>query len=130
MSYPSLFFIHCIYREDEMKRSGLAQIAVLALFLGISGTSAVAQSGANSSRDLFKARCALCHGENGQGKTTLGQQMKAFDLNSAKVQSQTNTALKQVILEGKGNMPPFQAQLTSEQIAQLLKYVRTFGKKH
>lgn len=86
---------------------------------------------ANSAPDdsLFKSRCALCHGADGHGKTSLGQQLKAADLHSAAVQKQSNKALHSIILHGKGNMPPFEGQLTDEQIDQVLKFVRQFGKK-
>lgn len=112
-----------------MNHRTFGRFVVLASFL-LASLSLWAQSDANSAKALFKSRCALCHGEDGRGKTTLGQQMKAFDLNSAKVQQQKNAVLKQVIMNGKGNMPPFQATLTDDQTNQLLKYVRTFGKKH
>jgi mono/diheme cytochrome c family protein len=115
--------------EDEMKLGTLKKSAVLALFC-FSTLFACAQSDAASAHALFKARCALCHGDDGKGATTLGKQMKASNLNSSKVQLQKNAALKQVITNGKGNMPPFGAVLSDEQINQLLKYVRTFGKSH
>ena len=113
--------------EDEMKFGSL-KFSLLALFLCLSAVFACAQS--DTGPDLFKARCVLCHGDDGKGATTLGKQMKASDLNSSKVQLQKNAALKQVITNGKGNMPPFGAVLSDDQINQLLKYVRTFGKKH
>jgi mono/diheme cytochrome c family protein len=112
-----------------MNHKTFGRFFVLA-FLLLASISLWAQSNTNSAKALFKSRCALCHGEDGRGKTNLGQQMKAFDLNSAKVQRQKNSVLKQVIVNGKGNMPPFQATLSDDQINQLLKYVRTFGKKH
>jgi len=111
-----------------MERGTFVKFAVLAL-LCASGVFAYGQSDANSGQALFKARCALCHGEDGKGKTNLGQQLKAFDLNSEKVQKNSNTQLKQVVLKGRGNMPPFEAQLNAEQVNEILKYVRHFGKK-
>ena len=112
-----------------MERRTLRKFAVVALLLAASGVFAYGQSDANSGQALFKARCALCHGEDGRGQTNLGKQLKAFDLNSPKVQKNSNAQLKQVILQGKGNMPPFQAQLNAEQVNEILKYVRHFGKK-
>lgn len=108
---------------------GSLKFSLLILFLCFSALFTCAQD-ATSGKDLFKQRCVLCHGDDGKGATTLGKQMKAMDLNSSKVQIQKNAALKQVITNGKGNMPPFGAVLSDDQINQLLKYVRTFGKKH
>jgi cytochrome c len=114
--------------QVRVGRRVLRRFAVLASLL-CAGVFAYGQAHANSGQALFKARCALCHGEDGKGKTNLGQQLKAFDLNSAKVQKNSNAQLKQVILQGKGNMPPFQSQLNAEQVDEILKYVRHFGKK-
>jgi mono/diheme cytochrome c family protein len=114
--------------QVRMGRGVLSRFTVLASLL-CAGVFAYGQSDANSGQALFKARCALCHGEDGKGKTNMGQQLKAFDLNSAKVQKNSNAQLKQVVLQGKGNMPPFQAQLNTEQVNAILKYVRQFGKK-
>lgn len=109
---------------------GPLKFYLMTFLLCFSAMSAYAQSDAASAQDLFKARCVLCHGDDGKGATALGKQMKASDLNSSKVQLQKNAVLKQVITNGKGNMPPFGATLSDDQISQLLKYVRTFAKKH
>lgn len=78
----------------------------------------------------FKAKCVICHGSDGHGQTTLGKQLKAFDLHTAQVQKQSDADLKKVITNGQGNMPPFQDQLSSTQIDEVLSYVRSaFGKK-
>jgi mono/diheme cytochrome c family protein len=111
-----------------MKFGLSVKFSVLALFLCVSAAFSGAQSQANSGKLLFSARCATCHGSDGKG-TTLGKQLKALDLNSHNVQKSTNAELENVIANGKGNMPPFSSTLTKDQIAQLLKYVRTFGKK-
>jgi mono/diheme cytochrome c family protein len=79
---------------------------------------------------IFKAKCALCHGSDGRGKTTLGEELKARNLTTPEVQKQKDAALKQVISNGQGNMPPFEEQLSPAQIDQVLSYVRSeFGKK-
>ncbi len=113
-------------------RSIIFGTILLALF-ATAGFAANSKPEANSKPapdgSLFKSRCALCHGADGRGKTSLGQQLKAADLHSAPVQSQSSKALHNIILHGKGNMPPFEGQLTDEQIDQVLKFVRQFGKK-
>lgn len=89
---------------------------------------AESKSNQNATESLYQSRCSLCHGKDGRGKTTLGQQLKAADLHSAEVQQNSNVLLNHAILHGKGNMPPFEGQLTKEQVNQLVKYVRQFGK--
>ena len=88
----------------------------------------VAADKASPGGDTFKSHCVVCHGADGTGKTTLGQQLKASDLHGKDVQSLTDAQLKQVISAGKNNMPPFGDQVTAAEIDGLVKYIRTFGK--
>lgn len=111
-----------------MKLGALITYAVLALFCFFV-IPTYAQSASDSGKAVFGSRCVTCHGSDGKG-TALGKQLKALDLNSAQVQRNTNAALKKVISDGKGNMPPFSTTLSDDQIEQVLKYVRTFGRKH
>jgi mono/diheme cytochrome c family protein len=90
----------------------------------------LAQSSAKSSpgESTFKANCVLCHGVDGRANTPLAKQLNAPDLTSAKVQSQPDALLKQIISDGKNNMPSFKSQLQPDDIAQVLSYVRKLGK--
>ena len=54
--------------------------------------------------------------------------LKASDLHGADVQKLTDAELKQVISNGKNNMPAFAGQVTAAEIDDLVKYVRTFAK--
>jgi mono/diheme cytochrome c family protein len=92
--------------------------------LAFAGTDPKAAAGEN----LFKSHCVLCHGADATGNTALGKQLKARNLHSAIVQKKSDAELKQVITEGKGNMPPFSAQLSSAQIYEVVGYVRHLGK--
>ncbi|HUK26139.1 MAG TPA: c-type cytochrome [Terriglobales bacterium] len=117
-----------------MKRMKAVRMRILlsvasGLLLTVPGFAAE-KAKASPGEAIFKAKCVLCHGTDGQGKTTLGLQLKARDLNSSDVQSQKDAELKQVILHGQGNMPPFEEQLSAAQVDQVLAYVRSaFGKK-
>ena len=98
----------------------------LARATGSSSVTAVhAQESADTPQAVFKAKCAFCHGENGKS-TDMGKAMKAPDLTSKEVQSETDETLHKVIAGGKGNMPPFASTISSEMTDQLIKYVRTF----
>jgi cytochrome c6 len=76
----------------------------------------------------FKAKCVLCHGADGTGNTPLGKQLQAADLHSHDVQKHTNAELHKIVHDGQTNMPAFGDQLSDEEITQVIKYVRTFGK--
>jgi len=103
-----------------MKNVFSAIFAVLMLAIVFSGSS-LAQGGA----DVFKAKCALCHGPDGKGQTPMGKNMNVRDLGSADVQSQSDADLNNSITNGKGKMPKYDGKLTKDQISDLVKYIRT-----
>ncbi len=84
----------------------------------------------NPGEDLFKAKCASCHGPDGAGKTTMGAALKIRDLRSEDVQKQTDGDLNRIIAKGKNKMPAFDGKVKKEQIEQLVSYFRELGKKH
>src|SRR5215475_1728755 len=77
---------------------------------------------------VFKSKCALCHGADGTGNTTLGKQLQAANLRSKDVQKKTNAELHKVVHDGNGNMPPFADQLNESEINQVIQFVRSLGK--
>ena len=79
-----------------------------------------AQSGA----DLFKQKCAMCHGPDGKGQTPMGKNMKLSDLRSANVQKQSDAQLKDNVLKGKGKMPA--QKITDAQASDVVKFIRSF----
>jgi cytochrome c6 len=83
---------------------------------------------ASSGAATFKSKCALCHGADGTGNTTLGKQLQAANLSSKEVQKKTDAELHKTVHDGNGNMPPFGEQLSDDEITQVIKYVRHFGK--
>jgi len=91
--------------------------------------SLFAQSKSSSAGEsLFKSHCVMCHGSDGAGNTTMGKQLKAQNLHSKEVQKLTDTEIKNVILNGKGNMPPFDGQVSSDEAGQIAHYVHSLSK--
>jgi len=109
----------------RLARIGLPAVVPFVLLLSSPfGTQAQADAPA-----LFKAKCAVCHGANGDGNTAVGKSLKLRDLRSSDVQAQTDAALKTITSSGKGKMPGYQGKLTDDQIAQLVFYIRTLDAK-
>ncbi len=79
--------------------------------------------------DLFKSKCAACHGPDGAGKTAMGTALKIRDLQSEDVQKQADADLDRIISKGKNKMPAFDGKLKKEQIEQLVAFIREIGKK-
>ena len=91
-------------------------LAILALPL--------ASFAAEAAADLFKSKCAMCHGPDGKGKMA-----GTKDLGSAEVQKASDADLTATITNGKPpKMPSYKGKLTDDQIKDLVKYVRTFKK--
>ncbi len=76
----------------------------------------------------FKSKCVSCHGADGAG-TSAGRSLNVVDLRSPKVQGQTNAQLEQIVKNGINNMPAFADTLSDQEIAGVVVYLRTFGKK-
>jgi mono/diheme cytochrome c family protein len=95
-------------------------VALGALALGLTTPTA---SSADGNADLFKQKCAMCHGENGAGKG------KVPALSSAEAQQKSDAEFKTAIEKGvktdKGMMPGSGSKLTPEQIDGLVKYIRS-----
>ena len=73
----------------------------------------------------YKKSCVTCHAADGAG-TALGKRLHAPDLRTKEVQDKTPSALTQIITAGKANMPAFGTRLTSQQIQQVVDYIRQF----
>lgn len=76
----------------------------------------------NSAADLYKAKCAGCHGADGK-KEMAGMGIKP--LTSPDIQKKSDADLIAAVTNGKGKMQPFKGKLTDDQIKELVKYVRT-----
>ena len=98
----------------------------LIAYIGCS-VSAQDKKEASYGASIFKEKCALCHGVNGSGDTPLGKQLKAADLRGKTVRQMSDSELHRLVRDGRGNMPPYSDQLSSERIDQVVKYVRTLG---
>jgi cytochrome c oxidase cbb3-type subunit 2 len=74
---------------------------------------------------LYKRNCSGCHGESGEGRTSLGPQLNTSDWQAGI----TDDEIRTVILEGRRvagtSMDSFRKILTDEEITAVITYVRT-----
>ncbi len=97
----------------------LCSAFALSLVLGVAGT-AVADSGA----DLYKAKCAMCHGADGTSKMP-----NVPALGGAEAQGKSDADIKAIIEKGKApKMPAYAGKLTDAQMDDLVKFIRTLKK--
>ena len=77
---------------------------------------------------VYKAKCAMCHGPDGAGLTSMGKSLKLRDLGSADVQKQTDKELFAWTSDGKDKMPAYKGKLTDEEINAVVTFMRTLKK--
>jgi mono/diheme cytochrome c family protein len=105
-------------------RAGFLAAAVTILLALPFSTPARADTGA----DTYKKKCSACHGVNGTGETMLGKNLKLRPLASPEVQKQSDDELTTIITKGKNRMPPFNRRLSKDQIANVVKHIRSLKK--
>ena len=110
---------------ESAQRNRLKVLAMAVAMLVLPLTSIAADEGA----DLFKSKCAMCHGPDGAGKTMMGEKLKISDLRSADVQKKTDADLKTIVTKGKDKMPAYETKLSKEQIEKLVGFIRDLAKK-
>jgi mono/diheme cytochrome c family protein len=70
-----------------------------------------------SEEDIYEKYCAACHGQNGEGTSITG-----FSLSERL--GKTDEELSNSIEKGKGAMPPWGFILSTEDIKNVLQYLR------
>jgi len=110
-----------------MKTRLLLSTAGLVCFLGVTAGRAAPAA------ENWENHCAKCHGEDGKGQTKVGKKLKLKDYTDAKVQAEmTDADIAKYINDGakdaagKEKMKAFKAELSAEEIADLVAYVRKF----
>lgn len=82
--------------------------------------------------ELFKSRCAACHGEGGEGDgiAAVAYNPKPTDFTSAEwAAARTADQVEAAITEGFNAMPPFAAMLSAGEIKDLAAYLRNLSNK-
>ena len=109
-----------------MNRLLFASILAAILFASDSGVLAD-----DAAAYLYNKECAGCHGKDGKGKTPTGRKVGAKDLTLSK---SPDAEMEKQLIEGKKApngtpaMPPFKDKLDSEEIKDLILFVKKFRK--
>jgi mono/diheme cytochrome c family protein len=93
------------------------------------GAAAAFAADAPGAVEIYKTKCASCHGPDGAGQTPAGKAMKVRDLRSAEVQKESDADLLKSISDGKGKMPAYKSKLSVADVASLVAYIRGLAKK-
>jgi mono/diheme cytochrome c family protein len=88
---------------------------------------------AADAKENWAKNCAKCHGEDGKGKTKMGEKVGVKDYTDAKVQTDMkDDAMTKAVKEGvkdgdKTKMKAF-GDLSDDEVKALVAYVRAFKK--
>ena len=102
------------------------------LATGVAFLLAAALSHAAPAADNWDANCTKCHGADGKGQTKVGKKLNLKDYTDAKVQAELKDAdIAKAITDGvtvkdKEVMKSFKADLSADEIKDLVAYVRKF----
>lgn len=73
-------------------------------------------------------RCSICHGNSGEGNEAVGKVLGVTipDLGSKEVQALDDSALKRIVVEGKGKMQA--VNLSDEEVDDVIAFMRSLKK--
>lgn len=75
---------------------------------------------------VFMRACAGCHGPDARGTRPPGFAVPPRDLTDPELQARLgDDAIRETIRYGKGQMPPFGAALSDQELSNVITYVRT-----
>ena len=104
------------------------KIAVASLALAFAAGAALAATATENWDNL----CASCHGADGKAQNKMGKKLKLRDYTDAKVQAalKDDAMIKAtadgVIVDGKEKMKGFKAELSADEIKDLVAHIRKF----
>lgn len=83
----------------------------------------------NNGEQIFKARCAMCHGQDGLANTPVPKMMQVPSFKSPAVMKHTEAQLVAITENGKGKMPAFKGKLSHAEVEQVVSYIRSLQRK-
>ena len=105
-----------------------AKVALTGLALSLGTGVALAAPAA----DNWDNHCASCHGADGKAQTKTGKKLKLKDYTDAKVQAELKdedmikATADGVTIDGKEKMKGFKAELSADEIKDLVAHIRKF----
>lgn len=83
-------------------------------------------------KEIYGYDCSMCHGQNGISSTSLDSQAGLSVPNMVDTAAMTKLSdreLYDIIWNGKGKMPPERGRATSNEVWNLVMYIRGFSDK-
>jgi mono/diheme cytochrome c family protein len=115
-----------MFRLNSIREQLLIVLLTIVSVLGLSLPKATSGS-SHVGENIFRAKCAVCHGIDGAGETANGKKLRVPDLRSNRVQELSDDELLDVVTNGKREMPSFAKKYRSDQLQQVVTYIRSLG---
>jgi mono/diheme cytochrome c family protein len=75
--------------------------------------------------DIYTENCAKCHGDDGRARTAKGKRVGARDFTNKDWNPDEERDIR-IITKGKGQMPSFKGELSTDEIKAVFGYVLKF----
>jgi mono/diheme cytochrome c family protein len=99
------------------------KLLVMTLAAALAGSAAMTAQD-KPIADIYGDKCAVCHGQDGAGRTAKGKQLKVKDVREQNAKL-TAAQMIEVVIKGKGeDMDGFGKEFTADQIKALVDYYR------
>jgi len=95
------------------------------LLLAVTAWPAYAQ---DSAQNLYKTKCASCHGIQGDAATPMAKALKVLPFKDPVMIKASDAQFVASTKNGKGKMPAYAGKLTDVQIDEVTAYIRTLQK--
>jgi mono/diheme cytochrome c family protein len=113
------------------KRGKLIWLNVTLLYItGLLAASLLSLPGLaqDAAGNVYKAKCAMCHGPDGKGETPAGKSTKARDFCSDDVKKESDADWVEIIAKGKNKMPAYDKKLSDAEVKEVVDYIRSLCK--
>jgi len=95
---------------------------------GLVALSVASAWAAKEAQDIYLDKCAVCHGQDGAGKTAKGRKLKVMDVHET-VKKFTVDQMIKVVQDGKGNdMDGYGKELSKDEIKSVVEHYRGLAK--
>ena len=103
-------------------------VFVTAGTLMIAGGTAAWSADAKAGKATYDKLCSSCHAADGKGNPGMAKVMKGLDIVGKATQAKKDDQLLKVIVQGEGKMPGSGKNLSKQEQANVLAYVRSLAK--
>lgn len=82
----------------------------------------------SSGADIYRAKCAMCHGPDGLATTPTAKNFKVLSFKDPAMVKASDAQFVASTKAGKGKMPAYKDKLTDAQIKDVTAYIRALQK--